>query len=1124
LTPIEWINSLVKRHGLERPDGRPLYQYRVTDDEYIELTKTLKLSAMLGVNNVVNLLSWDAAFVIYASEWWRREYDGQWGWSGLFEAVDINYKDLTVGKRNALIESGLQRWRREIRSNNGIRQLLGTIATEGGLPLHQLADSGGWLENILKPVLKKHVSREISVSLLIENYQSLIPKSYRSEEINQILADIIKSVVHLRQTHQLMDKERPLKWLDEKQPDWRELFPIPIDNESGRTLLRGLVDVASKVKKEVDTKNPFEVERHLVHVESANPELIALLEMPTFVSLESISLDAEISSALHVEVYEPNGNTWPWCRAYLTTQGDKQLLKLSGRTIKIDGSYAASELKVRFKSLGKVIHECEPINGQSLDCDLPSLFKNIDGRWMLYGSASQSIESDNALVYIPNSFSCKPANELTNINKTGSIFSGNLHELKGTIYCHFEDDQYRFSTDSQESLLQYKLSGKRFTYGSNPGDVYIGAPDLHETNLISGASSKKHEGILVAKPIGTGGQWVNLSQVGTGCYEVRHKDNDGNILLRRRIGILPKEFSYHLLAGDQPGKGNIQFTGISNCQFSINAENIKTRIDYDNSKADIQLSSTGLPPMFINVSLSPTNHHKEILLNFPYPSKGALLFDPTEKHIEFSNHLFLSDLQGYRIKVYSSNTRTSNNIDLRFSLIDSEISTESLRDIYIQKRVELDVGVTEFSIYDWIEPISNLMGVSSSLDSSVEISMLSQGQELFNLKIYRYEKEVIPDWDNGIIKLETNALLAASYDTLEGTQLCALCLNQPEQESIQLEHKTTGGAVMGEWIFPIERLKAGPWLVYPTENSKLKFRPLVWNVGDYIDPEDDDCANIDSLPKAIRIKDQNLREQPIRDVLRMMAADLNHKSWDYINNLWVKTAHLPIVTFDIWKLAISEPKFLACLLIQGNEGIITRLEAELPVHWELVHLSVWEASILTYKDKITESLGDEEIDLIRTLVEKKITGIESLSDSMLSIGKILRFKIFGETSPELQALQLPVSVYLEDWLENEFQHQIKQGGNWPEVLNELIALRCSELPRSYSELLTKKLENQFQLSIVLLPMLLAWRATETNNYDWPNDAVELFKIDLLKSFNEDWFNAVFQLLSGWLSQNKIEAK
>lgn len=1121
MKPIEWVNLLVKRHGLERPDGRPLYQYRVTDDEYNELTKVLKLSALLGVNNIVNLLSWDAAFVIYASEWWRRKYDGHWGWRELFDEVGIDYTDLIVGRRNDLIESGLHRWRREIRNNNGIRQLLGTIATEGGLPLHQLADSGGWLEDILKPVLKKHVSRDISVSLLIENYKSLIPKSYRSAEINQILVDIIQSVVHLRQEHHLVDKERPLKWLDEEQPDWREIFPIPIDNESGRRLLSGLVDVASKAKKEISAKNPFEVERYLIRAESQSPELVALLEMPTFVSLESIELDADISSALHVEICEPNGKVWPWCRAFLTTQGDKQLLKLSGRTIKIDGDYASSEFTVRFKSLGQVIHECEPINGQFLDDELPCLFRKIDGRWVFYGSASQAIVSDNAFVYIPSSFSLKPANELTELNSTGSIFSGSLYELKGTVYCHLDDDKYRFSTDSQESLLQYKLVGKKFAYGSNPGDVYIGIPDLYETNLISGVSTKRHGAILLAKPIGPNGQWMNISQVGTGCYEVRHSDFDGNILLRRRIGILPKEFTYHLKEGKTPDIGNIEFTQIGNCKINVDANNITAKVSYAEGNADLTLASEGLPPMFLNVSLSPVNHFKDILLTLPFPSKGALLFNQMGKQIEFSNNLFLSNLEGYRIKVYSSNIRSIRNIDLRFSLNDSEISLESLKDIYIHKTIELDVGVTEFSIYDWIEPISDLIGVSTSLDSFVDISMLSLGQELFNLKIFRYEKELIPIWDKGILQLESNALLVTSYDILESTEINALFLNQPEQEGMRLEAKTSCGTVTGEWGFPISRLKAGPWLIYPAEDSKLKFRPLVWNVGEYVDPEGDDLFNINSLPKAIRIQEKEIREQLIRKVLRRMASDLNHKSWGYINNLWEKTAHLPIVTFDVWKLAISESKFLASLLVCGNEGIITKLEAELPVHWELVRLSDWESAILAYKDKISLSLGEEDEELISTLIEKKIDAIEALSESMLSISHILRLRFLGIISKELQALNHPASMSL--LLDNEIQNLIKQDGSWPEVLSKRITDKCNELPSSYLELLSK-LQHEFQLPVGLLPLLLAWRATKPNELDWPNDAVELFKINLLKNFNEDWFTSVFRLLSGWLSQNEIETK
>ncbi len=1125
MKPIQWVSLLLKRHGLDKPDGRPLYQYRVTDDEYDELTRSLKLSALLGVNNIITLLLWDAAFVIYASEWWRREYNGKWGWSDLFKTINIDVQELSVNRRNTLIETGLQRWRRDIRNNNGTRQLLGTIATEGGLPLHQLSDSGGWLEDVLKPVLKKHVAREISISSLISNYQNLIPKSYRSAEINQILADIVQAVIHLRQSHQLMDRDRPLKWLDEKQPDWREIFPIPIDNESGRTLLRGLVDVASKVRKDIDTKNPFEVERYLIKAGSANHELIALLEIPTFISLESISLNSEITSNLHVEVYDFEGNSWPWCRAYPTIQGDKKLLKLSGRALKIENHFATNGLRIRFKSLGKVIHEIDPINGQSVDCSVPSLFKLVDSRWKLYGTSSQSIKTESAIVYIPNSFTCKQANELTELNQAGSIFFGNLYQLKGTIYCYFENDQYRFSTDSQKSLIQYKLSGKKFSYGSNPSDVFIGIPDLHETNLENGSSAKKHGGILEAKPIGNGGNWTTLSQAGSGCYEVRHKDNAGNILFRRRIGILPKEFLYRLLPGDSPEEGSLQFKGISNYQFNINSEDITTRIDHDNSKVNLCMASTGLPPMFVNVSLLPTNHHKEILLNFPYPSKGALLFDPTERQCEFSNHLFLSDLQGYRIKVYSSKTRASRNIDLRFSLRDSVISTESLRDIYIQKNVGLDAGVTEFSIYDWMEPISDLMGVSSSLDSFVEISMLSQGQELFNLKIYRYEKEMIPDWENGTIKLETNALIEIPYDTLEGTQLSALFLNQPEQANILLEQKRSGGAVTGEWILPISNLELGPWLVYPTEDSHLKFRPLVWNIGDYIDIEDN-YNNINTLQKAVRIKEQNLREQPIRNILRIMASDFNHKSWGYIKNLWDKTSHLPIVVFDIWKIAISEPKFLASLLVQDNKGITTRLEEELPVNWELVHLSDWEASLMAYKNKLSIALGENENNIINRLLEKKINEIESLSDSMLSIGQILRVKLFDKTSPELKALKGPSSICLDGLLDSEFQQLIKQSGNWhwPEVLSNLIISKLNELPEEYTSLLTSRVKNKFQVSVVILPMIIAWITIKGNDYDWPDDAVELFKIDLLKSFNEDWFNAAFRLLSSWLSQNKIETK
>ena len=64
MKPLEWVKVILERHDLDKPDGRPLYQYRLTDSEFEELQALLKLSANLGFQNVSRLLlMWDAAFV-----------------------------------------------------------------------------------------------------------------------------------------------------------------------------------------------------------------------------------------------------------------------------------------------------------------------------------------------------------------------------------------------------------------------------------------------------------------------------------------------------------------------------------------------------------------------------------------------------------------------------------------------------------------------------------------------------------------------------------------------------------------------------------------------------------------------------------------------------------------------------------------------------------------------------------------------------------------------------------------------------------------------------------------------------------------------------------------------------
>ncbi len=81
MLPKVWLKQFLESRSYTSPDDHPLYRYRMSHDNFESLKITLKTSAMLGVANLASVTGWNAVFVIYAAEWWRREYDGSsWKW------------------------------------------------------------------------------------------------------------------------------------------------------------------------------------------------------------------------------------------------------------------------------------------------------------------------------------------------------------------------------------------------------------------------------------------------------------------------------------------------------------------------------------------------------------------------------------------------------------------------------------------------------------------------------------------------------------------------------------------------------------------------------------------------------------------------------------------------------------------------------------------------------------------------------------------------------------------------------------------------------------------------------------------------------------------------------------
>jgi len=1128
MRPTEWVRKLLDDRELPTVDGRPLYQYRLSDAEFSELEKTLRLASLLGVRHIKAMLGWDAAFVIYAAEWWRRKYSGHWGWEGIFGSIGIDFTELAVGSRNDLIEGGLRRWRRQVRTSTGYRNFLGTIATEGGLPLHQLSDSGsgGWLKRVLVPVLRKHIEKGHSLSALVEAYCDYIPRGYRSAELYQILADIAAAVAELREKYTLAGMESPITFLDKSNPKWREQFPLPIDDASAKSLLTELIDAAAKATVDLGDRVPFECNRYLINAETHEPELVAEMDLPTFVSLQAIGLDASegnLPPTVDFEVCNSGGKSTTWCRGVLTTFRERVMFKLSGRNFKVKGEDAIGCLKVRIKARGQTLLEFEVPGGELVNTETPWLFKKDEAKWRLHSTATGSVKDSDALIFSPESFDVHVVDDLSAATLMASMFNGGLWKISGTIICTDGIDQFRFNTGKVDTSSMFRLSGQKFTFRSNPVDVFIGPPVLFETNSATGQSSKSYGRRIIAKAVGRASDTcTNISTLSAGVYTVKALDQANNVLFAQTVGVLSREFKYTLAPDlDDVNRGCILLNGIGELEVAVSHEGVTASLEDDEKRCCIKLFASPQPPSSIQVSLLAKNQSSNIVLSFPYPSRGAMLFDAMDKLVPPLKALNLEDIHGHRIKVFNDRAHLAARFALTITLVDRALTRADLKDVFIKIPLNLRGDFNELAVSDWISMVKTLLGLGKTIDAEVRIALSLGSDELLAVNIRRYEHHLTREVSEGLVQVRSQDLREMKNDVLEVTEVLAFNLDCPEAEPITLSSKSSEGVYVGVWEFMPWIREPGPWIIYPSPNSPLKLRPLLWTVAR------DDLENFsadrqsDSLAAAINVPEEISRRSAIASALRSMAVEFDHSNWRYLDELWHQTTHLPLATFDIWQVAIQEPQFMAALFVKSRTDILERLEDELPVIWELVSKADWELALQEFKSKLERHLSDEPT-LIDLSLEQVINRIESHKHSMLSMGKVLQDCVRNKQSPDLKLMCRPVEQFVKPEMVKFYQQLFRRQADqeWPTLMQAELSRRYRSLPTEYRELVEPR--NRHHESVVYLPMVLAWQAIVGGDRKWCGTPAQIFKILQIKMFDEDWFNSAFQLLSGWLSQQDFE--
>src|SRR5471030_265103 len=104
---FKYLSSMLVRRGINVPDGRMLFEYRLDVAEFEELRKLLRQFVVAQQRSFLHFSNRSecAAFFLYAAEWWRRKYaGGAWRWDQIYASLSDKNIQFAPNERTRTVE------------------------------------------------------------------------------------------------------------------------------------------------------------------------------------------------------------------------------------------------------------------------------------------------------------------------------------------------------------------------------------------------------------------------------------------------------------------------------------------------------------------------------------------------------------------------------------------------------------------------------------------------------------------------------------------------------------------------------------------------------------------------------------------------------------------------------------------------------------------------------------------------------------------------------------------------------------------------------------------------------------------------------------------------------------
>ena len=1076
--------KLLLARGLTHQNGQPLYLYRLSEAEFLELENAIRDAAGASPNhpavaNPASIPGFPSVFVLYTAEWWRRRYAGStWSWEPILSDLHLT-PDWLQSHRSECVRRGLQDWGLSISDTGGLRYL-GSVAIQGGLPVRLLEapDARGGMARLLGDVLWRSRNTAATPNELrawVESHQDELPKTYRQAVVFALLASVVATVLALKREGGLVSSKDAVERLNNAVPGWRDRFPLPIEDGSAQRLIEKLIrDVADMRTERLPVI--LLVERRLTfdgHAWTLTSSITLGDLLPEQAVARLFNVNPEVLPAVMSELAVRAGDT----------ERHSPLRRLGGQSpgyrpynqaMSWSGEPAALEHRVLLGAADGRGWVAAAPSGAPLDHEMPWIFNDDGTRFSFVKQGAGKVAPENVLAALPIGWRAAVEGE------GGAEPSGDLVQMgravwrcRGSVRLIDPDGGAQRLITGQPGAYanEYVLSGSRYWLDFiRPSAAYLGLPSLY----LSGSDRQLLP--APAKP-----QWRYDNGTDSGLATVLCQ-SAGEVLFRSRVLILPPNAS-HRLSPWSASRGEIRLVnwGVTSARLLSEGVTMEAWQEINDLVLSMSVESVQSTPETVLVELHWPKSTAPVQVRMPFPAQGVRMFAADGREVRSHARLSAQRLAGYRLAAVM--TPECHQVHLHLNASDDRHS----RHLVLQPMP--DATTLTLRLNDYATDISHLLSIDDRTDAAVRFRIKVGDSDPFTLIIPRYEATLIRGDD------VVGPGAGAPPDMLNDTVM-ALRLQDPGSEPEILARLTDAAG----WQFNTVTREPGSWLIYPASSSLIAFRPLLWTVQGEVQTES-------PLALAVGIANETKRAAALDAVIAGMAADFSEPCWGELERLATQVGHLPLPNLDLWRRFARSPSGMAALAMRYDtvpEELRSRFDQELPFAWVTIPTSTWCEAMVALRHQCDTLFPPEAAGVVfahhlsarireRCAHDGALAYQLGIASADLLPGLGAEFKMlsaFGHVADSLlyKGEQSPLMHFRQRHVEDVWPST--HGIEWPEGL---VSCLQGGMP-GYME------------GIINLPRLLAAQTRTGSVNAWFEDPHTIHVLRTCRAFDPSWFD------------------